>query len=246
MMKILIVDDEPFARARLEALVDELGMGEVVAEVGSGREALEAVRVYQPEIVLLDIRLPGMDGIQVARQLASLPPPVPAVIFTTAYSEHAVEAFEHQAVDYLMKPIHKDRLEQALQRACAFLEKKSNPPTPHARTHICYFQRGEKCLVPVNQIYYFLAHQKYVILHGATGKILISETLKDLEHEFAGQFLRVHRSTLVAIVQITGLTKNNERYYVRLKDVSEPLEVSRQHVKPLKQFLEDMRISFSH
>jgi two-component system response regulator AlgR len=244
MMNILIVDDEPLARARLEALVDELGMGKVVAEAGSGREALEAVRVYQPEIVLLDIRLPGMDGMQVVQQLASLHP-TPAVIFTTAYSEHAVQAFEHRAVDYLMKPIHKDRLEQALQRAYAFLEKKSSPPTPLARTHIRYYQRGEEHLVPVNQIYDFFAHQKYVIVHWAKGEVLISETLKDLEQEFAGQFLRVHRSTLVAIVQITGLKKDNGRSYVLLKDVPEPLEVSRQHLKALKKLLKDMRIPLS-
>lgn len=249
MMKIIIVDDEPLARERLRALVDEIGIGKVVAEVDNGKDAIENARVHQPEVVLLDIRMPGMDGMQTAVQLASLYP-VPAIIFTTAYSEHAWEAFEHQAVDYLLKPIRKDRLEQALKRAYNFVYSQQLTPlaTPTVRTHIRYVLRGEVHLAPVNQICYFFAHHKYVMLYwkekNKIKEVPITEALKDLEEEFAGQFLRIHRNALIAITQIDGFRKENDgRSYVLLKDCLQPLEVSRRHLKPLKQLLNDMRIS---
>ncbi|MEN8215839.1 MAG: LytTR family DNA-binding domain-containing protein [Pseudomonadota bacterium] len=247
MMKIIIADDEPLARNRLQALIEELGMGEIVAEARNGKEVLSAVHAYQPEIILLDIRMPGMDGMQTAEALASLHPQ-PAVIFTTAYSDHAVEAFERHAVDYLMKPIRKERLEQALKRAYTFIQNQSpNPPepTPAARTHISYYLHGERRVVPVNQIYYFLSEQKYVTLRWAKGEILINEALRDLEKEFAGQFLRIHRSTLVAMVQLASFFKEkNGRSYLRLKDVEEPLEVSRRHLQTVKSILKDMRLPY--
>ncbi len=248
MMKILIVDDEPLARERLRALVNELGMGEVVAEAGNGREALIMAPIYQPQVILLDIRMPAIDGIQVIQQLISQHP-TPAVIFTTAYSGHALEAFEYQAVDYLLKPIRKERLERALERAYTFIQSQLTAPpmpTPAARTHIRYYQRGEFLMVPVKQIYYFSADQKFVFVRWAKGNILISETIKDLEQEFAGQFLRIHRRTLVSMVQIASLYKdNNGQYYIRLRDIPEQLEVSRRHLKTVKELLKDMRIPSS-
>jgi len=247
MMKIVIADDEPLARARLQALVEEIGLGEVVAEACNGKEVLSAVHAYQPEIILLDIRMPGMDGMRTAEKLGSLDP-LPAIIFTTAYDDHAIEAFERQAVDYLMKPIRKARLEQALKRAHTFVQNqsknKSPPPSqePKARTHIRYFLQGETRLVPVNQIYYFISDQKYVVLRWTEGEILINEALKDLEEEFAGQFLRIHRGALVAMVQLAGFFKKDARSYVRLKDVEEPLEVSRRHLLDVKTIIKDMRL----
>ncbi|RKZ42863.1 MAG: DNA-binding response regulator [Gammaproteobacteria bacterium] len=247
MMKILIADDEPLARERLQALINELGIGEVVAEAANGKDTLELVRVYEPDVLLLDIRMPGIDGMKVIQQLALIES-TPAVIFCTAYSDHALEAFEHQALDYLLKPIRKERLEQALKRTYNLKQPQSAPisPSPRARTQISYYQRGELCLVPVNQIYYFYANDKYVMMCCKEEEVLISETLKDLEKEFAGQFLRIHRSTLVAITQITGLKKNaigiTKRYYILLKEVEKPLEVSRRHLKTVKQLLKDMRL----
>jgi len=247
IMKILIVDDEPLARARLRALVDELGGFEIVADVGNGNEALSVAHAFQPEVILLDIRMPGMDGMEAAQQFA-LQHPAPAIIFTTAFSEHAVEAFEYHAVDYLLKPIRKDRLEQALKRAYNFLQaqtQSSSLPigTPKARTHISYHFRGEVRLIPVNQIYSFLADQKYVVVHWQEGEALITEALKDLEKEFAGQFLRIHRSTLIAMGQIKRLSKEkNGRSYIHLKALDEPLEVSRRHLQEIKKLLKDMRI----
>jgi two-component system response regulator AlgR len=245
-MKILIVDDEPLARARLRALIDELGCCEIVADVSNGNEALSVAHAFQPEVILLDIRMPGMDGMEAAQQFA-LQHPAPAIIFTTAFSQHAVEAFEHHAVDYLLKPIRKERLEKALKRAYSFLQTQSSSMpigTPKARTHISYHFRGELRLVPVNQIYYFSAEQKYVVVHWAEGEALISESLKELEQEFAGQFLRIHRSTLVAMGQIRSLSKEkNSRSYIHLKELDESLEVSRRHLQEVKKLLKDMRIS---
>ncbi len=245
-MKIIIVDDEPLARARLRALVGELGIGKVVAEAKNGKEAISLARAYQPDIVLLDIRMPSIDGMEAAKQFTSLHP-APTVIFTTAYSEHALEAFEHQAVDYLLKPIRKERLEHALKRAYHFRQIQSSvsPPlsTPNARTHINYYSRGEIRLIPVNQIDYFLAQQKYVVAHWTEGEALITEALKDLEQEFAGQFLRIHRSTLIAVIRIDRLSKNSEgQSYIHLKEIEKPFEVSRRHLKKVKQILRDMRI----
>lgn len=242
-MKIIIVDDEPLARDRLRALINELNLGKVVAEASNGREALNAIRVHQPKIVLLDVRMPGMTGIQLIEQI-NLFSPTPAIIFTTAYADHALEAFEHQAVDYLLKPIRKDRLEKALKRAYTLTQTPSiGLSKPTARTHISAYMRGELRLVPVNQVYYFVANQKYVALHWSQGEVLISEALKDLEEEFAGQFLRIHRSILVGIVHISSLVKgNNGRSYIKLKVVDNLLEVSRRHLPKVKKNLKDMRI----
>lgn len=246
-MKIIIVDDEPLARARLSALVNELGMGQIVAEANNGREAISAARAHQPDVILLDIRMPGMNGMEVAEHLATLSP-APIIIFTTAYSEHALEAFERQAIDYLLKPIRKNRLEQALKHAYTILHAQplatADLPRPAARTHISVYIRGEIRLIPVNQVYYFFATQKYVVLHWKQGEVLITETLKDLEAEFAGQFLRLHRNSLVATVQIASLYKtSNGRTYVKLREIDKTLEVSRRHLPTVRIILRDMRIS---
>ncbi|MCK5720153.1 MAG: response regulator transcription factor [Thiomargarita sp.] len=238
-MKILIVDDEPLARMRLQSLIEELGLGEVVAEAANGKEALENIRIYEPDIVLLDIRMPGMDGIEVSHQLKRLDS-APAIIFTTAYSDHAVEAFEQQAVDYLLKPIRKERLEQALKRT----NITASPQSPQARTHISYYQGNELHLIAVKQIYYFEAFEKYVRVISQQGEALISDTLKSLEQEFSGQFLRIHRSTLVAVVDIEGLKKDfaNKRSYLQLNHVDKSLEISKRHLSSVKKLLSDMRL----
>ncbi len=244
-MKILIVDDERLARERLRSLINELGIGEVIAEAPNGKEVLHMVRVYKPEVVLLDIRMPGIDGMQVAQELTHLPLP-PLLIFTTAYSEHALDAFEKQAVDYLLKPIRKDRLERALKRAYTLITQAAQVgtlPPPVARSHISVNVRGELRLIPVTQVYYFLAEQKYVVLYWPQGQVLLDETLKDLEKEFAGQFLRIHRRTLVSLGSVTRLVKDKTgRCYVHLKEVPERLEVSRRHLPEVRKTLRDMRI----
>lgn len=244
-MDILIVDDEPLARDRLRALIGELGIKKTIAEAGNGRDAISMAHACHPEIVLLDIRMPGTNGMQVAQAL-SLLHPTPAIIFTTAYGDRALEAFEYKAVDYLLKPINKERLEHALKRA-QLLKQQPNTATPFSvpdasRSHISVMVRGRLQLIPVNQIYYFIADQKFVMLHSASGQFLINDTLKDLEQEFAGQFLRIHRATLVAVTKIDSLNKDKKgQCYVKLRELNTTLEVSRRHLPTVRKILKDMR-----
>ncbi len=246
-MRIVIADDEFLARERLNALINELGLGKVVAEACNGREAIEVAEIYDADAVLIDIRMPGMDGMKASKQLALLHP-APAVIFTTAYSDHALEAFEHQAVDYLLKPIRKERLEEAIKRAYRFRQAQSAviSPNPRARTYINYCEQSENFLVPVSQISCFYAYEKSVKMYWKEGEALINETLKSLEKEFAGQFLRIHRNRLVALTHIIALRKGIiKRPYLILKDVEKPLEISRRHLQKVKQQLKNMRLPSS-
>lgn len=243
-MNILIVDDEPLARERLRALLGELGIKEeTIAEADNGRNAISIARACHPEVVLLDIRMPGTDGMQVAQAL-SLLHPTPSIIFTTAYGDRALEAFEYKAVDYLLKPINKEHLRHALKRAHLLKQSLAVSPVSDAsRSHISVTMRGQLQLIPVNQIYYFIADQKFVTFHSTNGQFLISDTLKDLEKEFAGQFLRIHRATLVAVTKIDSLNKDkNGHSYVKLRGLNTVLEVSRRHLPTVRKTLKDMRV----
>ena len=244
-MKILIADDEPLARMRLRALLKEIGEHEVLdAEASNGKEVLDMSRAYQPDLVLLDIGMPGLNGMDAAKKLREFPTP-PAVIFTTAYGEYALEAFEQQAVDYLLKPIRKDRLLQALDRAKSLykelrVDKPEDKVEEGARTHIGVTMHGEVKLIPLEKIYYFRAEQKYVTLRWTGGEVLLDEPLKDLEQEFAGQFLRIHRNALVALVYLSGWKKqSNGQCIVTFKDISDSLEISRRHLQTVKQTIKD-------
>src|SRR5579885_3290312 len=157
-MRVLIVDDEPLARERLAALLQECGEVTVVGEAGDGRAAVEAVERLRPDVVLLDVRMPVMDGLEAARHLARFDTP-PAIVFCTAYDEHALAAFEATAIDYLVKPVRAERLKTALERAHRFgakaLEKAAlenaepSGAAPRARSHLCARVRGNLVLVPV-------------------------------------------------------------------------------------------------
>ncbi len=240
-MKILIVDDEAPARTRLRRLVEEIDGHDVVGEAANGREALLLSDKTQPDVLLLDIRMPGMDGLEAARHLAALENP-PAVIFTTAYGDHALEAFAAHALDYLLKPIRKERLAQALTHVRKLNRAQSaalsSVETAQARSHICARVRGALQLVPVDEIVYFLADQKYVTVRYSDGSVLIEESLKTLETEFAAAFTRIHRNALVAAAHIIGLERGDDGHvHVRLRGVTERLEVSRRHAAELRQRL---------
>jgi two-component system, LytTR family, response regulator AlgR len=247
-MKILIADDEPLARMRIRSLIKEIGGLEVLdIEAANGREVIEFSKTCAPDLVLLDIGMPGINGMEAARQLADLPTP-PIIIFITAYDEYALEAFNRQAIDYLLKPVSKERLQQALQRAALLYRiPHSNKPNTEqiqevgARTHISVVVHGETRLIPVDKIYYFRADHKYITLRWSGGEALMDESLKGLEPEFAGQFIRVHRNAMVALVQISGIKKNLEgQYFLTFKDIPDVLEISRRHLQPLKQTIRDM------
>ena len=239
---LLIVDDEAPARGRLESLVGELAGWSVAASCASGSEAIKCVERYRPAVVLLDIRMPGMSGIEVARHLSLLDSP-PAVIFTTAYDQYALDAFDSRAVGYLLKPVRRERLESALAHAARLsdallVELNQASRSFERRRHIAVRIRDELKLIPVGEIRYFHADQKYVSVHHAGGEDLIEDSLKQLEQEFPDRFVRIHRSMLVAIEAVDALEKDAAGgYHVRLRGDSRTLPVSRRQATELKSRL---------
>jgi len=245
-MKILIADDEPLARERLSQLVSEIDADYIPVLAANGLEAIEQVNEVEPEVVLMDIRMPGMNGLEAAQHLVKMDNP-PAIIFTTAYDEYALQAFETQAVDYLLKPIRKERLEKALSN-CGKLNKlqleqmgQQNPEVAF-RTHISAQIRGTILLVAIKDIYCFLADQKYIsvkyIKEGVIAETIIEDTLKSLEEEFADDFLRIHRNALIRKNKIEALQKQEDgRFLLKLADMEEGLEVSRRHLSSVRKLM---------
>lgn len=236
-MKVLIVDDEAPARDRLRRLLGQLNDVEVVGEAADGAAALAAQQRLQADVMLLDIRMPGMDGMACARELASQPHS-PAVIFTTAYSEHAVEAFEAEALDYLVKPVRKERLEQALSRV------QRAAPTGAAqaetRQHLTVRKQGNLQLIPVDDIRYFQADNKYVTAYLPEREELLEESLKQLEEEFGARLLRVHRNALISLDALVGLEKDGDgRNYVTLQDIGRGPEISRRHLADVRRVIRE-------
>jgi two-component system, LytTR family, response regulator AlgR len=242
-LNVLIVDDELPARERLQRLVAELPGYCVAGVCGSGADALALTSRLAPAVVLLDIRMPGMTGIEVARHLGALEHP-PAVVFTTAYDEYALEAFDAHAVGYLLKPVRRERLEEALKVASRLsasqLHRLSTPAQPlSVRQHVAVRVRDELKLIPVKSIRYFEADQKYVTVRHTNGEDLLDEPLKQLEEEFAQDFVRAHRSLLVAIAHVETLERIGEDNYVlRLRGETETLAVSRRQVAELRRRLQ--------
>ncbi len=244
-MKALIVDDEPLARERLAALIGAIAGVEVAGEAGNGVEALEAAARLKPDVVLLDIRMPVMDGLEVARHLDAMEAP-PAVIFCTAYQDHALAAFEANAVDYLVKPIRAERLGAALAKAQrlggTILRKVENSAEPgRRRSHLCARVRGSLVLVAVGDIDYLLAEDKYVVVHHARGEVLIEEPLTQLEEEFGDRFVRIHRNCLVALAKLSGLDRAPDgRVLARIAGANVPLEVSRRNLPALRKLVRSL------
>lgn len=244
-MKILIVDDEPLARARMNRLLQDVLDADIVGEAKSGKEALLRSSVLHPDVVLLDIRMPEMSGLETALHLSQLRHP-PAVIFTTAFSEHALAAFEANAVDYLLKPIRRERLEEALKKAqkinrAQLLELGKQESVSQSRSHISAYMGGNLQLVPSENIFYFQADQKYVTAHHTEGQLLIDDSLKSLEDEYGERFLRVHRNSLVAVGYIDGLEKDGDgRYHICFRNIDNRIEVSRRMVAATRRRLKEM------
>lgn len=248
-MKILIVDDEQPARQRLHELVQELGHNPC-GEAANGREALAKVQDTQPDVVLLDIRMPVLDGLETARYISQLETP-PAVIFTTAFEQHALEAFEAKALDYLLKPVRKERLAAALERAQTITRAQlaqlddqlhtkpaASPTATHsaARSHLCVKIGNRLELIPLDDVYYFQADQKYVTLCHRNGEAIIEDSLKALEQEFGERFLRIHRNALAALAHIRGLEKTPDgRIQIVFDEIPQCLEVSRRHASHVRR-----------
>lgn len=250
-LKILIVDDEPLARARLREILSDIAIqlpSTVVGEAGNGLAALEFLRDQPVDVVLADIRMPGMDGIELAGHLGAFPAP-PAVIFATAYDNYAVQAFDLNAVDYLLKPVRGQRLLTALQKAAGAAR-----PSPEVladvgravrgggRTHLSCHERGRLLLVPVNEVLYFKADLKYVTARTVDREYLLDEALTHLEEEFGERFMRLHRAVLVARSALAGFEKaagdDADAYgWALLRGVPEKLPVSRRQWAPAKAAL---------
>ena len=239
-MHILVVDDESLARQRVIRMVEKIEDHEVVAEASNGVEALQAVDAFDPDIVLLDIRMPGEDGLEAAKKIAELPDP-PAVIFCTAYDEYALEAFGTLAVGYLLKPIQQDQLEAALEQASKTnkLQKASlEEPNVDQRKNIAAKTRRGVELVPIDDVFCFVADQKYVTIVHKNGETLIDDTLKELEEEFSDRFARVHRNALVSIGVIEKLERlPSGQYELQLKGSDFRPVVSRRHVSAVRELL---------
>ncbi|AVH15280.1 LytTR family DNA-binding domain-containing protein [Acinetobacter indicus] len=246
-MDVLICDDEPLATERLARLVTQLGH-QVVATASHGEQAIELADEHQPDVVLLDIQMPEMDGLSCAQHLRELDP-MPAIVFCTAYDEHALDAFKSQAEGYLLKPVMQQELQQVLdhltkltQAQLSHIKQKENMEELNIKRHqiTAKTYRGVE-LVPVENIYYFLADQKYVTVRHKNGSVLIDETLKDLEHEFADQFIRIHRNALVSIHYLEGLEViNTGQYQVRCRELEERLAVSRRHLPTLRERIQKL------
>lgn len=235
-MRIVIVDDEPLARARLRGLLSREDDVEVVAEAGDGQAALLACDTHRPDLVLLDIRMPGMDGLEVARQLATQASP-PLLVFCTAFDAHALTAFETAALDYLVKPVRPERLAEALRRARTRLGLAPTAASDkQARTQLCAKLGGHLRLIPVTDIQYLQAEEKYVVVHHTKGEDLLEESLKSLEEEFGDRFLRIHRNCLIARDALKELRRDGDGHaQAILHGVDRPLDVSRRCLTELRE-----------
>ena len=245
-MKVLIVDDEQPARDRLRRLVEEAEAIEVAGEAANGHEAIDGVATLKPDVVLLDIRMPGMQGIEVAHHLNRLESP-PAIIFTTAFDEYAVEAFDAQAIGYLLKPVRREKLLRALGHAARLSREQlaaiaSDSRVSQPRRHLCARQQDALTLIPIEDVNYFVADQKYVRVGHAKGENLVDDSLKALEDEFSDRFVRIHRNALVAVERVAAIEKNADGHAeVRLRDNAannkSRLQISRRHLAQVKQRL---------
>lgn len=240
-MNILICDDEPLAIERLARLVTESGH-DVVATASNAEQAIALVQKLSPDVVLLDIQMPGMNGLVCAEQLNQFDP-MPAIVFCTAYENHAIDAFKAQPQGYLLKPIAHDELQHLLDKLTKLTQAQvrtlqQQQPTFEAqqRQHISAKTYKGLELVPIEDVYFFLADQKYVTVRHKNGSVLIDETLKELETEFGERFIRIHRNALVSASYIDGLELvTSGQYQVRCRGVDERLAVSRRHLPHLRE-----------
>jgi len=233
ILNILIADDEAPARNRMRDLLAEIENLAVVAEAKNGKEAIELALETKPDLMLLDIRMPLMDGIEAAQHAQKLEPK-PHIIFTTAFDAYAIKAFDLNAIDYLLKPIRLERLQTAINKAHALKPKQMEAlkPLQKMRTHLSIHERGRVLLVPIETIIYLRAELKYVTVRTAEREYLIEESLTNLEIEFGERFIRLHRNCLVARHFIAGyekrLNQDNEQQWVALlKEIPETVAISR-------------------
>lgn len=247
-LRVLVVDDEELARLRMRSLVADCAApkARVVGEAGNTGQALAWIANNECDLVLLDIHMPGPDGTQLAARLRELPKP-PAIVFVTAHAEHALQAFDLEAVDYLTKPVRRERLQAALQRVVQRLGTRTAEPaaTGEAEPVILVNELGRKVRVPLSEVLYLKAELKYVTLRTATHTHVLDDALTDLEQRLGDRFLRIHRNALVArralralerrVLPAEGDDEAAEGWVVRVAPVDEWLVVSRRQVAAVKE-----------
>lgn len=253
--RILIVDDEAPARRRMATLLIDVAAdcpNLLVGEASQADQALVLIQQLRPDILLLDIQMPGMDGLALAADIRKSPDSVPAIIFVTAHEQHALRAFELYAVDYLLKPVRAARLVQALQRAIVW--RQTRVATGAARTHFSVLERGRILRVPVSDVLYLKAEQKYITLRSATRDYLIEASLVSLEAELEQVFIRVHRNALVARAAISGVIRGKQTvdaepdevgrstWEVALRGIDERLPISRRHWPALRTLVRQREV----
>jgi two-component system response regulator AlgR len=237
MLNILIIDDEQPARDRLRRLLRNLPKCEVVGEAASSNEALEYIKELSPEVLLLDISMPGMDGMSLARVLqeggAS-----PAIIFCTAYQDQALNAFEVEAVDYVVKPVRIERLESAIEKARRYLgREQGGEEEQYVRSTV----GGKVVLTPVHRVICLVSEDKYTTVTHEKGTTVIDESLTELEQKYPGLFFRVHRNALVSRKHLRGLERSKEGHaYVLLSGTDRKPEVSRRNISALRKLLSEL------
>ena len=246
MISVFIADDEEPARERLKELLGDIAAEVPTAVVGEARNGLEALERYPQsgaQVLLLDIQMPGMGGLEVARHLSGLEPPR-TVVFVTAHDRHAVEAFELNALDYLLKPVRAARLAAALKKASSPGREQLARASPAAREYLSVAERNRIALVPVREILFLRAEQKYVTVRTRAREHLIEEALVALEREFADTFVRIHRNCLVARAAIrgferTGAGEDEPHWLVVLDGLEERLPVSRRQWPIVKELVSE-------
>lgn len=246
MIRIFIADDETPARERLKELLSDIAADvptRVVGEAQNGLEALERIPQSDTQVVLLDIQMPGMGGLEVARHLASLETP-PTVVFVTAHDRHAVDAFDLNALDYLLKPVRAERLAAALKKASFPGREQLAKAADAPREYLSVAERNRIVLVPVREVVFLRAEQKYVTVRTRSREHLVEEALISLEREFAESFVRIHRNCLVARSAIRGFERGNgsedeSQWLVVLDGIEERLPVSRRQWPQLKELVSD-------
>ena len=240
-LRVLLVDDDSLARARLRVLLADCRApsADVLAEAATAVQAITAIRQQAFDVILLDVRMPGMDGVQLAQAIASMPE-APAVVFVTAHAEHAVQAFEVQAVDYLTKPVRLERLQQALQKVERLAQINIGLQPDLIGEVLIIQDRGRTERVPLAEVLYLKAELKYITVRTATHSYIFDGALSELEEKYAAHFMRVHRNALIARRAVRALVKHfdaeeGEGWAVRLSGIDELLAVSRRQLSAVRE-----------
>jgi len=240
-LQALIVDDESLARARLRTLLGDCTspVVNVAGEAAHATQAIDLLRQQSFDVALLDIHMPGADGLTLARMLRTLPQP-PAIVFVTAHAEHAVQAFEIEAVDYLTKPVRLERLQHALQKVERLAQSRQGHGPDLTEEFLVIQERGRTERVPLAEVLYFKAELKYITVRTAAKSYILDGSLSELEEKYPAQFMRIHRNALVSRRAVRALEKHydaeeGEGWAVRLHGIDEVLSVSRRQLSAVRE-----------